>query len=155
MESARSMMAHANVPDKYWAEAVACAAYLRNRTPTAALQGSKTPLEMWSGRKPDIRHLKVFGCMAYAHIPDSQRRKLDRKAVKLRFVGYSIQSKGYRLIDEQTSMVYTRRDVVFNEQDFGCAREVTTTPESMEVRPEGVTEQQSDPDPEIQPEKER
>ena len=99
-ESARSMMAHAKLSDKYWAEAVACAAYLRNRTPTSALQGSRMPLEVWSGRKPDISHLRMFECVAYAHVPDSQRQKLDKKAAKLRFVGYSTQLKGYRLIGE-------------------------------------------------------
>lgn len=57
-------------------------------------------LKGWSGRKTDPSHLKVFGCVAYTHVPDSQRQKLDSKAVKLRFVGYSIQSKG-RLIDER------------------------------------------------------
>ena len=57
--------------------------------------------------------------MAYAHVPDVQRKKLDKKAVKLRFVGYSIQSKAYRLLDEKTSKIYIRRDVIFNEQDFG------------------------------------
>ena len=70
MESARSMMNHAGLPDRYWAEAVECAAYIRNRLPTSALTERKTPFEMWSGRKPNISHLKVFGCMAYAHIPD-------------------------------------------------------------------------------------
>ena len=66
-----------------------------------------------------MSHLKVFGCIAYAHVPDLKRTKLDRKAEKLRFVGYSIQSKGYRLINDQTSRVFIRRDVIFNEADFG------------------------------------
>ena len=74
MESARSMMARASLPDKYWAEAVACAAYLNNRTPTSALQGSKTPLEVWSGRKPDISHLRVFGCMARTWLSEKETR---------------------------------------------------------------------------------
>ena len=70
MESARSMLAHAGLPDSYWAEAVATAAYLRNRMPTTALHQKVTPYELWYGRKPNLSHLRVFGCMAYAHIPD-------------------------------------------------------------------------------------
>ena len=35
--------------------------------------------ERWYGRKPDVSHLRVFGCMAYAHVPDSERGKLDKK----------------------------------------------------------------------------
>ena len=119
MESTRSMLAHSGLPDCYWAEAVATAAYLRNRTPTTAFTEKKTPYERWYGRKPNLSHLKVFGCIAYAHVPDLKRTKLDRKAEKLRFVGYSIQSKGYRLINDQTSRVFIRRDVIFNEADFG------------------------------------
>ena len=141
MESARSMLAHAGLPDSYWAEAVATAAYLRNRTSTTAFR--KHPM---SGGMGGNRHLKVFGCMAYAHILDSKRSKLDKKAEKLRFVGYSIQSKGYRLIDERTSKVFIRRDVTFNESDFGhqatgveqqSSLEVDANPTS-EVRPEDV-----------------
>ena len=72
MESARSMLAHAGLPDSYWAEAVATAAYLRNRTPTTAFEEKKTPYERWYGKKLNLSHLKVFGCIAYAHIPDSK-----------------------------------------------------------------------------------
>ena len=106
MESARSMMAHAGLPERFWAEAVECAAYIRNRMPTTAIKGNKIPLEVWSGKKADVSHLKVFSCTAYAHVPDALRNKLDKKAVKLCFVGYSIQSKGYRLLDEKTPWVY-------------------------------------------------
>ena len=119
METARSMMAHAGLPDCYWAEAVATTVYLRNRVPTTAFNKKITPYERWYRRKPNLNHLKVFGCMAYAHIPDVKRTKLDKKAEKLRFVGYSTQSKGYRLLDEKTSNVVIRRDVIFNERDFG------------------------------------
>ena len=112
-------MAQAGLPEKYWAEAVATAVYLRNRTPTRSLKQNKTPFEMWYGRKPDLSHLQVFGCMGYAYIPDATRQgKLSGKARKLRFIGYSLQAKGYRLIDETTLKVIIRRDVIFNEFDF-------------------------------------
>ena len=125
VESARSMLSHAGLPKSFWAEAIATAAYIRNRMPTAAIREDKTPYEKWYGRKPDVSNLRVFGCMAYAHIPESQRKKLDKKSEKLRFVGYSIQSKGYRLFDENQKVI-VRRDVVFNETDFGQAEEKLT-----------------------------
>lgn len=102
MESARSMMAHARLPNCFWAEAVSTAAYLRNRTATTAFEKMLTPYERWYGVKPNVSNLRVFGCMAYAHVPDSGRTKLDKKAEKLRLVGYSTQSKGYRLWNEKT-----------------------------------------------------
>ena len=119
MESARSMLSHAGLSNRYWAEAVATAAYIRNRTPTAAIKEQQTPYERWYRKKPNVSHLRVFGCMAFAHIPDAQRQKLDKKSEKLRFVGYSIRSKGYRLFDEKSHKVVIRRDVAFNETDFG------------------------------------
>ena len=88
-------MVHAGLPECYWAEAVATAAYLRNQTPTRSLREKTTPYEKWYGRKPDLSYLRVFGCMAYAYIPDSNRiGKLSKKAKKLCFIGYCLQTKG-------------------------------------------------------------
>ena len=83
-ESARAMIARAGMSNEYWAEAVATAVYLKNRT--SAVKEGMTPYEKWYKRKPDISHLKVFGCVAYAHIPDCERRKLDKKAEKFRWL---------------------------------------------------------------------
>ena len=76
MESARSMIAHAGLPNKYWAEAVAPAAYVRNQTPPKAIKENMTPYEKWYGKKTKLSHLKVFGCVAFAHVPDAQGQKL-------------------------------------------------------------------------------
>ena len=147
--------------EKYWAEAVEAASYVRNRTPTSALKGNKTLFQAWSGRKPDVSNLKVFGCIAYAHVPDTQRQKLHQKAVKLRFVSYLVQSKGYRLLDERRSRVCIRRDVIFNEQDFGQSTEKPPQneepPETVEVesRPDEVFEEQEELPPRRQSERTR
>ena len=74
----------------YWAEAVATAVYIMNRTPIAAVHGM-TPEEKYSGRKPNLSHLKVFGCIAYVHVLDELRTKLDLKAEKCIFIGYSLE----------------------------------------------------------------
>jgi transposase InsO family protein len=118
MECARTMIAHAGLPNSYWAEAIATAAYVRNRMPTAVFSGGITPYERWYQRKPNVSHLKVFGCIAYAYVSDAERRKLDKKAKELRFVGYSKKSKGYRLFDDETHKIITSRDVIFNETVF-------------------------------------
>ena len=108
---------------------------MRNRLPTTALKERETPYERWYGRKPDVSHFRVFGCMAYAHVPDCERRKLDTKSKKMRFVGYSLTSKGYRLFDETNRKLCIRRDVEFNESDFGQKSAMTTEPDlkSIEV----------------------
>ena len=76
MEMARSMLYHANCSQNLWAEAVSTAAYLRNRCPTSTFQGA-TPYERWFMEKPNVDNLRVFGCVAYVHIPDEKRRKLE------------------------------------------------------------------------------
>lgn len=124
IEAARSMMSFGHLSKIYWAEAVAVAVHISNRAPTSAFKDDKTPYEIWYGRKPNLSHLKVFGCMAYAHVPGSERGKLDKKSVKLRFVGYA-DGKGYRLFDEDTRKFVVRRDVVFNEADFGQTESTT------------------------------
>ena len=99
VESASSMITHVALSDTFWAEAVCTAAYVRNHLHTTVLKENETPYERWYGRRVDVGHLRVFGCMAYAHVPDSERRKLDKKSKKMRFVGYSLTSNGYRLFD--------------------------------------------------------
>ena len=68
-----------------------------NRTPTASIH-DLTPKERFIGIKSDVSHLKVFGCIAYVHIPDELRTKLDPKAEKCIFIGYSLEQKGYRCV---------------------------------------------------------
>jgi transposase InsO family protein len=87
VEMARSMLHAQNLKKSLWAEAVVNAAYTRNRCPSRALP-SITPEEAWSGRKPCISHMCVFGCIAYAMVPDEKRGKLDAKGTKCLFLGY-------------------------------------------------------------------
>lgn len=57
--------------------------------------------------------------MAYAHILEVKKTKLDKKAEKLQFVGYTIQLKRHRLLDEKTSKAVIHQDAILNEIDFG------------------------------------
>ncbi|MCO5563189.1 hypothetical protein L7F22_016826 [Adiantum nelumboides] len=112
MEMARCMLKAKSLPHKLWMEAVACVAHVLNRCPTHALK-TITPYESWYDRKPSISYLRVFGCLAYAHIPHQLRGKLDDKAVKCIFVGYNSGSKGYRLYNPATNKIFESRDVIF------------------------------------------
>lgn len=125
VEKAKCMMFDANLPDKFWAEAVHTAVHIMNRSPTVALSNT-TPLEVWSGTKPSIKHLRVFGCIAMVHIPKVDRRKLGEKSEKLMMVGYSDTQKGYRLINPTTYKVKVSRDITFIEsQMFFYSKEKT------------------------------
>lgn len=94
MDMVKRMLKKKNMPAEFWAEAASCAVYWINRSPTKSLQNS-TPNDAWYGRKPNVTHLKTFGCVAYSHIPDSLS-KLDDKFEKYIFIGYS-DSKAKKL----------------------------------------------------------
>lgn len=97
----------------FWGEAVKTASYQINRCPSTALQ-FKTPQEMWTGKKPNNSHLRIFGCSAYGHI---RQDKLQAKTKKCVLLGYPEGTKGYRLwcIEPGEEGCIISRDVVFNE----------------------------------------
>ena len=69
--------------------------------------------ELWYSRKANLKNLQVFRCIAYAHVPKENIKKLDAKAQKLTFIGYSEESKAYRLLDKVTKQITISRDVIF------------------------------------------
>ncbi|KAG6484843.1 hypothetical protein ZIOFF_053368 [Zingiber officinale] len=114
VEMAKSMMHEKGLPKIFWAEAVYTTVYLSNRCPTTAIP-NKTPFEAWSGRRPSVNHLKVFGSICYSQIPKEKRSKLDESSERCIFVGYSTMSKGYRLFNLQLGQVIISRDVQVDE----------------------------------------
>lgn len=78
-----------------------------------------TPYEAWYDRKPNISHLRIFGCEAMAQIPKELRKKWDPKSHKLLFMGYGERTKGYRLINPITKKITFSRDVKFLEHKSG------------------------------------
>jgi hypothetical protein len=114
VEIARAMLNEKNLPNYFWAEVVVTVVYIMNRTPTTVVHGM-TPEEKFTCKKPDVSHLRVFSCIAYVHIPNEKRSKLDPKAEKCIFIGYSLEQKGYRCFNPSTRKLQMSRDVVFNE----------------------------------------
>ncbi|OUC45660.1 integrase core domain protein [Trichinella nativa] len=102
VEKARTMLIDANLSPDLCAKAVGTANYLRNRCPTKTLR-KMTPEEAWSGRKPNLAHLKVFGCLAMVYVPSGQRKKWDLKSKERIFVGCCETSKGYRTASKEES----------------------------------------------------
>lgn len=98
--TARTMLADANLPACFWAEAIKTACYLRNRTPIGP--NAKTPEEVYSGKKPGIGHLRAWGCVAYAHLPPINRDRRDKMhpvAIRTCLIGYMPTTRQYRLYD--------------------------------------------------------
>ena len=76
MEATTTMLHDQDLPMHIWVEAVRTAVYVQNCTPHRVLK-KKTPEEVFSGKKPKVSHLRIFGCTLYIHIPKEKRTKLD------------------------------------------------------------------------------
>jgi hypothetical protein len=114
MECARSMICAQGLDLEFWAEVVNMTIYIKNQCPTKALE-SKTPQEAWTGRKPNVSHLRVFGCKTFADNPDENISKLESKSMPCVFLGYCEGTKAYRLMCVETKRIINSRDVVFLE----------------------------------------
>jgi hypothetical protein len=110
VEATGTMLEEKSMSKFYWAKAVRTTVCIQNQI------GDKVPAhKRYFGRKPNLRHLRVFGSIAYVHIPKEKRKKLDAKAEKCILVGYSNEQKGYKCYNPRTKQACVSRDVVFDE----------------------------------------
>src|ERR1700678_4304578 len=97
MEKAQAMHFVACPPQNWWEFAVEYAVHVYNCTPVRHLAWH-TPFEVLNSNKPDISHLRVFGCGAYVFLPeDVCVNKLAPRAELMTFIGYTDGTKGYKL----------------------------------------------------------
>ena len=115
LEVIRSILKHMNLPNHLWGEAIRHCTYLINRVVTRSLEGT-TPYEDLKSRKPNLSHVKVFGCVCYARIERAGRKNLDDRSRTLVHLGIEPGSKAYRLFDPLSKCIVVSRDVVFEEE---------------------------------------
>ena len=96
MEVARAMLHDQDIPMHLWEEASRTAMYLQNRTPHKLLK-KKTLEEVFSSKKLEVIHLRIFSYPVYIHISKEKRTMLDPSRKKGVFVKYSENSKAYRI----------------------------------------------------------
>ncbi|KAJ9545247.1 hypothetical protein OSB04_024954 [Centaurea solstitialis] len=116
VEAARSMMAHSGVPQSFWAEAVSTACYTQNRTLIVKRTG-KTAYEMVEQRKPNIDYFRVFGCKCYVLNDRDDLGKFEPKSDESIFIGYSHNSKAYRVFNKRTRTILESSNVDFSETE--------------------------------------
>ncbi|KAF1314476.1 Copia protein, partial [Globisporangium splendens] len=114
----RSMLHHARLDKSFWTEAAMTAIYIKNRLPSPK-SDTKTPFEMVNKSKPSVKHMRVFGCLAYVLTPKEKRLKWDPKSRPGLFMGYEEPSKAYRVYDIEGNKVVVSRDVNFDEAVIG------------------------------------
>ena len=107
----RSMMVESSLHIRLWVEALKTAIYLLDRVPTKAT--IKTPYELWTSRKPNLKHLHIWGCLAQARPYVPKDRKLYSRTISYYFVGYSKKSWGFKFYNPSTRGIFETRNAHF------------------------------------------
>ena len=113
--AARSMLHDQSLPFFFWPEACSTIVYLQNKSPHRVV-GNKTPEESFTGKKPEVSHFRIFGCLPYSHVPSEKRTKFEPTAKRGIFVGYDETSKAFRIYLPSQRKVVMRREVKFEEE---------------------------------------
>nr|GFA73125.1 retrovirus-related Pol polyprotein from transposon TNT 1-94 [Tanacetum cinerariifolium] len=114
VEAARTMLSASQLPLFFWAEAIAIACYTQNRSIIIPTHG-KTPYHIINDQKPLIKHLHIFGCICYITKNGENLDKMKEKGDSCILVGYSTQSKGYRVYNKRIKMIVESIHIRFDE----------------------------------------
>lgn len=121
------MLSHSQLPISYWSYAISTAVHIVNRLPTPNLQ-NLSPSELLFHSRPDIKHLRTFGCDCFPLLKPYNNHKLQPHTTSCIFLGYPAYTKGYIFLDPITSRIYISRNVLFNETDFLSSQSLSTSP---------------------------
>ncbi|GJW96855.1 putative ribonuclease H-like domain-containing protein [Tanacetum coccineum] len=114
IEAARTMLTDSKLPTTFWAEAVNTACYVQNRV-LVTKPHNKTPYELFLGRKPALGFMRPFRCLVIILNTIDYLGKFDGKADEGFFVGYSINSKAFRVFNSRARIVEENLHVQFSE----------------------------------------
>lgn len=134
VESAKYMLMQANLPNSFWAEAINTVNYIRNRCISKSLDAG-TPYEIWSGKKPNVKYFRTFGCKVFVTDTTPGKAKFQPRAKEGIFVGYSFESKAYRIWIPAERQTRVSRDVKFLDEFSNIHCDGTACPgKSVEER---------------------
>jgi hypothetical protein len=120
MDDVRTLLRDSGFTHSYWAEAAAYSIDTRNLIPSRRHPG-RIPLEVFTGKRQSVAHLRVFGAQCWAKVPTvhgvqvTGGSKLDPRSVECRFLGYTSGNGNYKVQDASNRRVFVSRDVVFEE----------------------------------------
>lgn len=142
IEMTRAMLFGQKVLGFLWPEALMYTTYIKNRSPTRALEGM-TPFKALWGKKPDLAHVQEFGTRVWVLHQDGKGHKLQEKSQSFVFTGLSEDSRTYRYYTSEMRTVLTSRNVIFEvkhkPQFVEGILPVVTTPPAVTPTPLAVT----------------
>jgi len=137
-----AMLFEAKLPLLLWGEALTAQIHVWNRLPTSSLKGM-TPHEAWFKCKPDVSHLRIWGCLAYVFIQKDKHRSLQSHMETCVFVGYPSGYKGWKFYNPTTRKYIISERAEFDERTFSGLGKYTptspvdlTAPESLAPPPD-------------------
>ena len=113
----RSLLAHGNISDRFWQNACAHAVYLWNRTHVSS-RTNMTPYEALHKKKPSVKHLGVFGCDAFYHVPRDQRSTWEPKLLPCVYLGHSSTQNCAAVYSFAKKKILYSRDVTYRCASF-------------------------------------
>nr|GEV65449.1 reverse transcriptase domain-containing protein [Tanacetum cinerariifolium] len=114
VEAARTMLSPAKVPLFFWAEAITTACFTQNRS-LVIPRHEKTPYHVINDRKPLVKFFYIFGSLCYIVRDGENLDKLKEKGNACIFVGYSTQSRAYKVFNKRTRVIVETIHVNFDE----------------------------------------
>jgi hypothetical protein len=133
MDAVRTMLIHSKLPKRLWAEAALNAVYTQNRLIHSTT--GKIPYEVFFGTSIKVFDFHEFGSSCFHMIPKQNRRKLDNRAARMKFVGYDYNSKGYRLYDENKRKIIISRNVKFIQDSSSSDKSQNIVEKSKTIVP--------------------
>ncbi|GBM71737.1 Retrovirus-related Pol polyprotein from transposon TNT 1-94 [Araneus ventricosus] len=132
MDCVKAMLNDSGLGNHFWVEALFCFTYVWNRV----CHGKQklTPLELFCGNKPSVKHLKIFGAAAFLGVPKQQRRKLDTRAKKGIMVGYAQRTRGYRIWLPSDRKIIESINVNFDEDVGDRSGAVLDPPKTVSLK---------------------
>ena len=115
VEASKAMIQDQSLPMFLSVEASKTVVYVQNKCPHRILKNMILE-EAFTGVKPEVGHLRIFGCAVYIHVPKDKRTKFEPSGKKGTFVGYSESSKAYRIYISGLRHIEFSRDVTFEEE---------------------------------------
>ncbi|CAI7760041.1 unnamed protein product, partial [Closterium sp. NIES-53] len=115
IEGGRTILVDSGLPLRFWPLAIRHATVIKNQVLTHVGGQHWVPMEKWSGKKPLVDMLRVFGCMGLVHVPKEKRDKLQAAAVWAVHLGLARRSKGWLMWDPKSNTIFTTRDAKFME----------------------------------------
>src|ERR1700678_3132834 len=134
-EGGQALLADSGLPMSFWLDAILTCQYLCNCLPTSTLPVDVTPFEViMNGRKPDLSHLRVWGCNCYVAIPNELHGKAGLKRFRAVFVGYEEHRVGWRVRNLEGKYSFSN-DVIFNKGLSGRLGVSRPLPSSSSLAP--------------------